>query len=161
MNDKKNIVTIVFIAVWIALLAVLMARLPISYMTDNFSETRIPPTVDIVISWCFCVVGIAAAVVGYFMSGRQLVILSALNPFMMLLSLICFLLYIAFFNRDILAFALYFANPFCAVLITPGFALLGIYAALSVVFPIAAALLLKRKGPGKSKSKSNCKVLNR
>ena len=161
MNDKRNIVSVLFIAVWIILLATLMIRMPISYMTDNFSADRTPPVADIVFSACFCIVGIAAGVLGCVMSGRQLIFLSLLNPAMMFVSAICFVLYVSFFSRDVLAFALYFANPFCSVLIAPGFALLFAYAGVSVILPIIGIILLWRKRALKKKSHKEYKVMQK
>lgn len=144
-SGAKNVVGAVFIVAWVVLLAVLMIRLPISYMMNTFGETLLPPVLDIVLSACFCAVGVAAGAAGYFLSSKPLLVLSAINPVLMLLSALCFVLYVFFFSRDVLAFALYFANPFCAVLLTPGFLFLGGYAVLALLCPIVFSLLLRKK----------------
>ena len=153
MNEKRNIVSVIFFAVWAALLAVLMIRLPIA---DIFTGVGLL-TVDIVLSAIFCVIGIAAAFAGYFLSSKVLVLMSALSGAMQIISVICFMLYVLFFNRDVLAFALYFANPFCAILSTPGFIILALYIGFSALLPVLAFVFLRRNEHMKEKRETTLK----
>lgn len=141
MSEKRNIVSIIFFALWAGLLAALMIRLPIA---DMFAGLELL-TVDVVLSAIFCALGIAAAVAGYLLSSKVLVLMSMINCGMQIMSLLCFCLYVLFFQRNVLAFALYFVNPFCAILCTPGFVILAVYVIVSFALPVLAYILLRRK----------------
>lgn len=141
MNEKKNIISLVIFVVWAALLTALMIRLPVADMSVGLGATN----VDIVLSACFCAVGFVSCIIGYFLNSKTLVLVSAINSFMQILSIICFCLYVFFFNRTILAFALYLCNPFCAILSTPGIAIITVFLILSAVLPILFYVLLVKK----------------
>lgn len=141
MNEKKNIISLLIFIVWAVLLTVLMIRLPVSDMSVGLGATN----VDIVISACFCAVGFVSSVIGYFLDSKPLILVSAINSFMQILAIICFLLYVFLFNRTVLAFALYLSNPFCAILSTPGILYITLFLVLSAALPILFYILLVKK----------------
>lgn len=141
MNEKKNIVSLIIFVLWAALLTALMIRLPVADMSVGLGATNI----DIVISACFCAVGFVSCIAGYFLDSKTLVLISAINSFMQILAIICFCLYVFFFNRTILAFALYLCNPFCAILSTPGIAIITAFLLMSAALPIVFYVLLAKK----------------
>lgn len=141
MNEKKNIISLVVFVVWAALLTALMIRLPVADMSVGLDATNI----DIVISAIFCAVGFVSCIIGYFIDSKTLVLLSAISSFMQIFAIICFCLYVFLFNRSVLAVALYFCNPFCAILSTPGIAFITIFVVLSAALPILFYILLAKK----------------
>ena len=106
------------LAVWTVLLAVLMIRLPVADLTDGL--TALP--IDIVLSAVFMVLGAVSAVLGYVLRTRTLLLLSAFQGLFLLIFALFIGLYLVTFNGDMVAYGLYFVNPFCPV-ISPFFSL--------------------------------------
>ncbi|MBR5528816.1 MAG: hypothetical protein IKV97_07395 [Clostridia bacterium] len=147
--EKRNIVTAAALALWVVLLGILMIRLPVSNLMNGMDVS----VADIVFSACFCAIGPICSVLGYIMRSKTLILISALNAAMIVLSAFCFCMYVITFSRDVLAVALRLINQFCAILVTPGIVFLAIFALLTIAFPIAATFLADRKSKGILKNK--------
>lgn len=111
MKYKTGIAAAI-LAVWTVLLAVLMIRLPVADLTDGL--TALP--IDIVLSAVFMVLGAVSAVLGYVLRTRMLLLLSAFQGLFLLIFALFIGLYLVTFNGDMVAYGLYFVNPFTALL---------------------------------------------
>ncbi len=141
MNEKRNIVAAVIMVIWVGLLVALQICMPVSELMNGMDV----PVADTVLSAIFCFIGIASAVIGYFLESKPLILVSAFNAGMLVLSAVLLGVYMFCFNRDVLAIALRLINQFCAMLVTPGFVYISVFAVVSVVLPIVANVLLGKK----------------
>ena len=134
--NKKGWIGIGLIAAWAILLIVLMIRFPVADLLDNLS----PLPIDIVLSCAFIVIGAASAVLGYCFRTKALLLLSAVQSAFLLIFALFIGLYLITFNGDMIAYGLYFVNPFTALL-SVHFAVFLIAFPILVLLPIVFAVL--------------------
>lgn len=138
MKDIRNLISAVLILLWAGLLAVLMVRMPVA---DLLAGLEILP-VDTVLSAFFVAIGAASAVCGLCLRSKPLLVLSCIQAGFLLVFAIFVCLYLVTFNGDMIAFGLYFINPFAALL-SCRFLLFFILSVLLVLLPAVCGLLLK------------------
>lgn len=148
----KNAVTAVFLAAWILLLAVLMIRLPVADLLDGLSVLP----VDLILSVAFILIGAAGAVLGYIFRAKVLLLLSAIQGLFLLIFSLFIALYLITFNGDMIAYGLYFINPFTAIL-TYHFVFFLILAPLLILLPVIFMILygIRRRKEKKNVSETN------
>lgn len=141
---KKHI-DIFVSCIWLALLVVLMLRMPVTELLKNPSEGF--PLADCVISALFCATGILSSVLAYVFSKKQLFAISYVNFFLFASMLLLIVTGTASGNRVLINISLHFVNLFCFVLALEGNMMVYciLFLLLQILFAVLFYILLRLK----------------
>lgn len=146
MKDKKNIICIALIALWLILGVILTVRVPMQQVVDTSNGKLM--AVDAVVSACFTAIAFASAPVGYFLGKKSAVMLSLANLALTLLAVLCFSLFVMTSNGLMVGYGIMFINPYCVLFAMRGslvYVGIALFAVTCFIFPIVFALLSKFK----------------
>jgi hypothetical protein len=153
MKDKKNIICMALIAVWLVLGIILTVRVPMSQVVEEGNGNLV--ATDAVISSCFTLIALVSAPIGYFLGKKSAIILSLANLAITLLAALCFILFILTSNGLMVGYGIMFINPYSVLFAMRGnFAIVGIilFSLSCIIFPIVFSILSKFKPFGKKQS---------
>lgn len=146
MKDKKNIICIALIALWIALGITLVIRVPMMQVVEEGNGKLY--TVDTILSTFFVALSFVSAPLGYFLGKKSAIGLGFANLTLCVLALLCFLLFITTSNGLMVGYGIMLLNPYCVLFAMRGAAAIFgiiIYVLSCIVFPILFSLLFKFK----------------